>query len=337
MRLFHKKIYTYLATAFLGVGVVVSAGFLGASFLGCAPFFYPWRAAASGSQEEQGMQTVTDATGKTIEIPIHPRRVVILDPPDADLYTAAGGVSTIVGKPTTKNFSPDVAQKLAAVPDVGILHQPNAEAILGLHPDLVITIRAPINNGLADILEKSGVPLYTNQLDSYEDAIRSLQFFGALTGKEDTASKAAQELTAERARAISRGAGRVGPKTLILVSASKSTQAATSASFSGSLAKELGARNIADNTAAEGAALVQLSQEEIAGADPDVIFIITIGKNQDASKTLAESMKSDPAWSTISAVQQGRVYPLPQSLFLVNPGMRMGNAMNEMATALWGN
>lgn len=336
MRLFHKKMYTYLTAAVLGAGVVVSAGFLAASFLGFTPLLYPWSVSASGSQTERATQTVTDQAGKTMEIPLHPQRVVILDPSDTDLYTAAGGTSTIVGKPTTKNFSAEVAQKLAAVPEVGILHQPNAETILGLHPDLVVTIRAPINNGLADILQKSGIPLYTNQLDSYDDAIRTLQFFGSLTGHTDTAEKAAEKLKTERASAISRGAGRIGPKTLILVSASKSTQAATSNSFSGSLAKELGAQNIADNTAAGDASLVQLSQEEIAGANPDVIFIITIGKNQDASAALAESMKSDPAWSTISAVQQGRVYPLPQALFLVNPGMRMGSAMNEMATALWG-
>ena len=44
---------------------------------------------------------VVDATGETVTVPVHPRRVVFLNVSNLDLYDAAGGRDAIVGKPTS--------------------------------------------------------------------------------------------------------------------------------------------------------------------------------------------------------------------------------------------
>ena len=37
------------------------------------------------------VRQVTDSTGKTMEIPVHPKRVVFLNVSNMDMYVAAGG------------------------------------------------------------------------------------------------------------------------------------------------------------------------------------------------------------------------------------------------------
>ena len=89
------------------------------------------------------MRTVTDATGTEVVIPQHPKRVVILNSANLDMYYAVGG--TVVGKPTSSYISKEIREKTKDVPAVGTLHSPSVEAIIGLHPDLVIGINVPFS------------------------------------------------------------------------------------------------------------------------------------------------------------------------------------------------
>ena len=46
-------------------------------------------------------------------------------------------------------------------------------------------------------------------------------------------------------------------------------------------------------------------------------------------------MKSNPAWQTIPAVRDGRVYYLPQELFLLSPGIHYPEAVETMAKLVY--
>ena len=46
-------------------------------------------------------------------------------------------------------------------------------------------------------------------------------------------------------------------------------------------------------------------------------------------------MESSPAWQTLSAVRQKRVYVLPENLFLLNPGLNYPEAVAYMAKAVY--
>ena len=118
--------------------------------LAAAAAFLLWPRAQDPPEQKE--LTVTDSTGRTVTLPSHPERVVILNPSNLDLYVAAGGAENIVGKPTSQTLSETVKEKTAAAEEVGIIHQPDIEKILALQPDLVIGTNVPFHTGLEGVV-----------------------------------------------------------------------------------------------------------------------------------------------------------------------------------------
>lgn len=85
---------------------------------------------------------VTDSTGREVEIPTHPKRVILLNASHLDLYYYAGGkeTDTIVGKPTSEALSDEVEEGTKDIKQIGVIHNPSVETILKLQPDLVIGV-----------------------------------------------------------------------------------------------------------------------------------------------------------------------------------------------------
>lgn len=279
-------------------------------------------------------RTVIDGTGTSVELPTHPKRVVILNASNLDLYAAAGGLGEIVGKPQSNSFSPDLAEAIKGVEEIGTIHQPSTEKIIGLKPDLVIGINVPFHNGLRDTLKQAHIPLYINDLNTYEDVLHTLAFYGELTGKEEAKHSIAKiEKEYEEASKLKK---ENNGNTLIIFGAPGSFNMATSKSFSGDLLRQLGGVNIADKVEGATGSYVALSMEYVAKANPDTIFIISMGADTATMEHFKEEMKGDPIWSHTRAVEQNRVFLLPNRLFTVNPGTEIGAALTWMANDLYG-
>ena len=75
--------------------------------------------------------------------------------------------------------------------------------------------------------------------------------------------------------------------------------------------------------------------ETLVEADPDVIFITTMGKGNNVDARLQQYINDTDAWQSLSAVRKGRVYVLPENLFLINPGLDYPQALAFMAHAVW--
>lgn len=292
----------------------------------------------AGAQTESikaSSRNLRDSTGTEVAVPIHPRRVVILNPSNVDLYVAAGGKETLVGRPTTKSFSKETMEAVKDVKTVGMIHQPSAETIVDLHPDLVIGVNVPYHVQLRDVLAASGIPLYINALDSYEDVLKTLTLYGELTGEEKAAEASLAKVKTAYEEAVSQSQGESGPTALILFRTPQGSQMGTAKSFAGDILHRLGGKNIADDQGAAKEAYAALSQEYVAERDPQKIFIISMGNTPDQLKDFEESLRTDKAWNGLTAVQSGEVYVLPGELFTINPGMRIGDAMHFMAKCLY--
>ena len=85
----------------------------------------------------------------------------------------------------------------------------------------------------------------------------------------------------------------------------------------GDLLAALGSENIADSGSLSTG---ELSMEAIIQADPDFIFVTTMGTNE--AKALAAfdaKLASNPAWSGLTAIKKGRCIVLPRELFHFKP------------------
>ena len=94
----------------------------------------------------------------------------------------------------------------------------------------------------------------------------------------------------------------------------------------------LGCINIADH---EESLLENLSVEQIILQDPDYIFFIQQGDNEEGTKENIKSfIAENPAWSELTAVKEGRVYLLEKELYALKPNDRWAEALENLERIL---
>lgn len=92
----------------------------------------------------------------------------------------------------------------------------------------------------------------------------------------------------------------------------------------------------ADNVAAGNPALEELSLEAIIAADPQFLFVVTMGSDEEKALAAFDALlASNPAWGTLTAVQEGRVYVLPRELFHYKPNARWAEAYKYLLAILY--
>ena len=104
-------------------------------------------AAASPSVDAAGLRSVTGADGIAQDVPVAPARVVTLSEPTLDGALALGvtPIGTIAARGQA-GVAPYLADQAGGVPLVGVVAQPNLEAIAAQDPDLILVDGTSINN-----------------------------------------------------------------------------------------------------------------------------------------------------------------------------------------------
>ena len=282
---------------------------------------------------DESMQLVTDSSKRSVAIPKQPKRVLILNASNLEIFYAVGG--EVIGKATSPSYPEYLKDKIRDIPEVGMIHTPNLEKIISLKPDLVIGTKIPFHTALAGPLKAAGIPLYINGIDSYQDVLKSVEFFGSLTGKPELAAAKQQEIDNNYHAALNKSKAEHGPKTLIVWGSPDSFSMATKYSFSGNMLNSVGGTNIADFDNTLKGLYVPLSMEYITQQNPEVIMVITMGEDTSGiMDKFKKELQTNMVWKDVSAVQNGRVYQLPPSLFTVNPGTQIADAAIIMANYL---
>jgi iron complex transport system substrate-binding protein len=81
-----------------------------------------------------------------------------------------------------------------------------------------------------------------------------------------------------------------------------------------------------------GARSHELTLADVAAADPDIIVLMPCGF--DAERAMAESraLVSDPAWDTLRAVRDGRVFVVDGNAYFSRPGPRVVDGIELLAS-----
>ena len=82
--------------------------------------------------------------------------------------------------------------------------------------------------------------------------------------------------------------------------------------------------------------MAPFSLEALAAADPDVILLRSMARRGESDGIFDKALLDQPAWATLRAVRNGRVYRLPQELFTSNPGIEYPQAVRYMADIVGG-
>lgn len=279
-------------------------------------------------QKPKAFYEVTDSAGSLVCLEKKPERIVLLGTAFPDMLTAVGG-DFIACATSPGNESPAWAKGKTTV---GYTYQVNAEAVIGLSPDLVIGLHG-LHDRLALIMKENGIPFLSLALSRYEDVERAAEILADVSGQHEKGVKEIQKLREEMQREEARAADE-GLTCAILHGTAQAVTIEGADTIAGETAQRLHIRNVFADEVRHGMKLPPFSLEALAEKDPDMIFLTTMmmpGAQEDAFRA---SLLKQPAWAGLSAVKNGRVYFLPQSLFLASPGLRYPEALRTMADCI---
>lgn len=294
--------------------------------------------AAPSSQSASAAQadsvTFTDDLGRTVTVD-SPKRVAALIGSFADVWCIAGGKDTLVAAAddTWTQFDLDLDE---SVINMGKVSEPSAETLLAAQPDFVLaSTKTSADVELMPTLENAGIPTAYFDVSSFEDYLRMLEICTRITGCEDRYEQYGTLVQEQVDAAIASAQGKQGPTVLYLRATGSSCKVKNSQNtVLGEMLADLGCTNIADS---DESLLETLSMEAILQADPECIFIVLQGSDQEkARQTLEKAVLSNPAWQQLRAVQQNKCYYMDQQLYNVKPNARWGEAYEGLAEILYG-
>ena len=287
---------------------------------------------AGVEQSAQGTCIFTDSLGNTVELEQPPKRVAALLGSYAETWLLAGGEVVAVTQDAYDERGLELPEDTV---NLGANQQPDLEALFAAEPDLVLlTPDLDGQMGLKDSLAAAGIPAAWFKVETFDDYLNMLKICTDLTGRSDLYQKNGLDIQSGIDAAIASVPEGEGPTVLLLRAYSSGVRAKNSDSIAGAMLKDLGAVNIADSNSG---LLEDLQMESILAADPEFIFVTTMGASQEAAlKSLDELLHSDPAWQTLTAVKEGRVEVLPKDLFHYKPNARWGESYQMLAELMYG-
>lgn len=281
---------------------------------------------------EAATRTEVDKTGTSVLMPSHPKRVVILNTANIDMYLAVQG--NILGRMDAASLTGELKEKVKDIPSVGNTYNPDVEKIISLNPDLVIGMNIANHIKLREALQAANIPLYINDLDSFEDVNRSLQLFGELTNHEEISKKEIQKIEQAFTMYKVKIKDKPHPKTLLLLGTPGNLNVSTDRSFSGKLLDSLGANNIGKYIGGD-APYVPLSLEFIQEQNPERIIFVVMYPDPSIKESFVKEMQSNPSWQHVQAVKTDQIHYVPGGLFALNPGTRITQTLELMYKALY--
>jgi iron complex transport system substrate-binding protein len=264
-------------------------------------------------------RTITDMSGRTLEVPQTITRILSTAPP-ATITLFMLAPEKLLGvnfKPNRVNGTAYFPEKYQALPDVGGWfgkQTGNYETFISMNPQIVIDGDTGSGNFSAELQERQqkfgpipvvGV-LDAMNVSSYD---QSIQFLGRLLGAEGQAASLSEFYHRMLSSVTTRVAAIPEYERVRVYYAEgpKGLQTDPKGSSHSELIELAGGVNVADCQLTPGMGMTTVSMEQVTRWNPDVIIAGDPG--------FFNSVFSDPLWQTISAVKNHRVHLVPQSPF----------------------
>src|SRR5579864_16603 len=146
---------------------------------------------------KQMRREVMDEAGRHVAVPVEVHRIVALAPNLAEIVYALGAQDRLVA---VSNFS-DSPPAAKSKPHVGMPMDPNLEAIVAAHPDIVLVTTQGNRRETADELARLGIAVYATNPHSVESMLESIEHIGGVIGATAQAESVVADLR-ERLNAL---------------------------------------------------------------------------------------------------------------------------------------
>jgi iron complex transport system substrate-binding protein len=242
----------------------------------------------------QASRVLTDETGRTVTVPDHPHRVVCLLPSITDTVFALGSGDDVVAVSDYTTHPPEAVKK----PSIGGLVKPSIETILSFHPDLVLGMSIPGATQTAAQLQNLGVPVYLVDPHGLSGILRSVDSVGEALNRVPQAAALNASLTRRIEAVRTRSAGKPAPRVLVPVWYDPIITIGKKA-FISQIVETAGAKSVTDDLLPDWP---EVSMETVVTRAPEALVLIRGGKLS------IEMLRNRPGWSSLPAIQSGKVY-----------------------------
>jgi iron complex transport system substrate-binding protein len=253
---------------------------------------------------------VTDEVGRTVTIPAQVRRIVSLAPNLTETIYALGLEDRLAGD--TDYCDLPVAAKVK--PHIGSPQNPSIEAIVALHPDLVLATTSINLRQTADALARLGVPVYTTDPHTVRSMVDSFARMADLVGAQQQGAALVAALDARLDTLHTRLADIPLVHVLFvvwldpLISIGQNTFIADALRWAGAESVVLSSQN-----------WPQVALEEVVRLQPDYI-VLASSHTGEGSRTL-EDLRTRSAWKDLQAVRSGHVAIISEEIDRPAPGL----------------
>ena len=250
-----------------------------------------------------------------------PTRIISLSPTATEDLFAIGAGKQVIAVDNQSDYPAKAPKtKLSG-------YTPNAEAIAGYKPDLVVV--SFDGNHVIEALGKLHIPVLEEPTASnLSQAYAQIEQLGRATGHVAGATHVVASMKRQIA-AIVKSVPRPKPALTVYHELEPDLYSATSKTFIGRVYTLLGLKDIADAADKTGSGYPQLSAEYILAADPKLIVLAdTICCGQTVAK-----LDKRAGWNTISAVKDGGVVAVSDDI-ASRWGPRVVDFMRTVAAAV---
>lgn len=270
---------------------------------------------------------VTDQLNRTVTLPDHITRAVVLQHQTLNLLVQLDAMPQVVGVLSSwqKQLGPNylrLAPSLAKMPMPGDLTAVNIESLLALHPQVVFVANYAPADMIAQI-ERAGIPVVAislrrepaaqagkiNPVLENEDRVYNLglqdgiRLIGKVMGRELQADAMVKDVFQQRALAAKRLQDIPEDQRVRVYMANPDLTTYGSGKYTGLMMQHAGAVNVA---AKDIQGFKQVSIEDVLKWNPAVIFV------QERYPDVVQQILTSPQWQAIDAVKHKRVYLMPE-------------------------
>jgi iron complex transport system substrate-binding protein len=262
-------------------------------------------------------RSVTHAMGTT-EVPANPQRVVVLDTDKVDTALSLGIVPIGAARAgEAAGWPAYLGDKLSGMKEVGVLTEPDLEAISALRPDLILGTKFR-QEKFYDELTAIAPTVFTEKVGiTWKD---NLLLDGQALGKGQQAKDllAAYET---RAKQVGEKIGKAADRKISIVRFMPAEiRVYGPESFSGIVVGDTGLGRTERQLLAgkDDKRFDKVSPERIAEVDGDVVFYCAYGAKAEEQQA---TVTANSLWKNLAAVKAGKAYPVTDETWMTGIGV----------------
>ncbi len=281
----------------------------------------------TASFNASAQRTLIDQLGRSVSLPDHVDRVVVLQHQTLNLLVQLDAADDVVGLLSSwkKQLGPDFARfspRLATLPMPGDLTAVNIESLLAIRPQVVFVanyappemIKQIESAGIAVIAvslrqdqpgqEDKLNPVIVDEEQAYNQGLQQgIRLIADVVNRKEQGEALITYAFSARAETADRLKDIPDSQRMRVYMANPDLTTYGSGKYTGLMMRHAGALNVA---AATISGFKQVSMEQVLSWDPQVIFV------QDRYPEVVKQIYADPSWAAIDAVKQRRVYLMPE-------------------------